>query len=121
MKHKFIVERTDGTTDRIEADFFHCSEGVINFFTIISSYEQTKEEKDACYASNIVRTYPYQGVVCVMPYEEGEESSNEEPERQENTNDDLISRGELLNYISTHWTEDIKSVIKDFPKARFVN
>lgn len=87
MKNKYIVERTDGTTDHIEADIFHCTGGVVTFYEIIGSYEQTK----------IVRAYPYHSVVCVMPYEEDEKSQNEKPERRENTNNDLISRKDLIN------------------------
>jgi len=109
--NKFIVERTDGTTDHIEADILRCTGGIVTFYEIIGPYEQTK----------IVRAYPYHSVVCVMPYEEGKENSNEEPERRKNDNNDLISRSGLIEYLKTHWSSNIIEVISNFEKAEFLD
>lgn len=106
---KFIVERADGETDRVEADFFNCNSGVITFYEIIGPYEQGK----------IVRAYPFRGVICVIPYEEEEQA--EEPERRKNNNEDLISRSELLNYLKTHWSDNVIEVIQTFEKAEYLD
>lgn len=106
---KYVVERADGTTDHVEADFFNYNSGVITFHEIIGPYEQSK----------IVRAYPFRGVVCVMPYEEDEES--EEPERRKNDNEDLISRSGLLQYLKTHWSSNVIEVIQTFEKAEYLD
>lgn len=102
---KFIVERADGTTDRVEADYFEFDNGVIIFY----------EDK----LKKLIRAYPFQSVVCVMPYVECEES--EEPSRRKNDNDDLISRSALLNFLRNHWSVNVIEVIQTFEKAEYLD
>ena len=106
---RYMIERTDGQTDDILADYYRSLDGVIYFM-------RNKKEIVAYVPSNIVRIFN------IGEVKEGEESEEfEEPVRRKNNNEDLISRSGLLNYLKTHWSSNVVEVIQTFEKAEYLD
>ncbi len=105
---RFIVERTDGETDHIDAESISIEDKIVYF---VSRSEV-----------NSVFTYVLSNVIRIVDLGEvKDEEESEEPERRKNENDDLISRSGLLNYFKMHWTSNILEVIQSFEKAEYLD
>lgn len=106
---KYMIERTDGKIDHIEAD-----KNYVRVIDEVAYFYNSTDDTVYTYAwSNIIR------IVDLGEVKEDEES--EEPERRKNDNEDLISRSKLLNFLSTHWSSNVIEVIKSFEKAEFLD
>lgn len=105
---KYMIERTDGETDHIEADGY-VIDGRVAYFV-------TNEDKNSTY------TYILSNVVRIINLGEmKEEQQAEAPGRRKNDNEDLISRSGILNFIRTHYYSDVIDVIQTFEKAEYLD
>lgn len=115
----YMIERTDGQTDHIEAESYYITGGTVFFLEnneegLVDDFGgELQHNKYTYILSNTVR------IVDLGEVKENEES--EEPERRKNDNEDLISRSGLLNYLKAHWTSNVIEVITNFEKAEYLD